>query len=466
MDFGTLRLHIPYKTIKILIMKTFILSLLGWFATLAVAAQTNTVTVTVNGNRNTAVIVDGRTYSVNDYSTTQGNKRTVTITDLLPGQHTIALARLNNSSASQSSFYLRSGYNMNINIRNNGGIRLSETRMSTTAYGRNPMTENDFDVLLTNIQRQRRAASRTTAVTDAINNGSYYFSTAQALQLLEFVNSESNRLRLAETVYPRITDPVNFTNINEVLYSQSSRNQLSAYVSNYSRSNSNYTGYPAYSEAMTDASFNTIYRNIKNRWLPGDKMSGLTDAFANSSYYFTSAQAKQLIQLVSSESNRLQLAKSAYAHITDPGNFTSLYDLFSQSARNDLANYIATYSNNNYDNNYNNGNYNNGNVYNQYRTPVTDANFNSIYSDVQSRWGLGTKMSALRDVFANTNYYFTASQARQLIQLVNDEDNRLELAKSAYRNLTDQYNYTMLFDLFGSQSRRDDLANYVRSYSN
>ena len=74
-------------------------------------------------------------------------------------------------------------------------------------------------------------------------------------------------------------------------------------------------------------------------------MSRLTEIFANETYYFSVAQAKQLIQLVSSESNRLELAKSAYGNITDPGNFNLMYDvLTSQSSKNELSAYVSTYS--------------------------------------------------------------------------------------------------------------------------
>jgi hypothetical protein len=96
---------------------------------------------------------------------------------------------------------------------------------------------------------------------------------------------------------------------------------------------------------MSSTSFNTLYNNVKNTWGFGAKMSELTEIFDNESYYFTVAQAKQLIQLVSSESNRLQLAKSAYGNITDPQNFNLMFEvLTSQSSKNELSTFVNTYS--------------------------------------------------------------------------------------------------------------------------
>ena len=65
----------------------------------------------------------------------------------------------------------------------------------------------------------------------------------------------------------------------------------------------------------------------------------------------------------------------------------------------------------------------------------------------------------------NSNYYFTSAQARQLIELVSLESNRLQLAKLSYRTITDRGNFTQLYDLFYSQSSKDELAAYVNAYA-
>ena len=64
----------------------------------------------------------------------------------------------------------------------------------------------------------------------------------------------------------------------------------------------------------------------------------------------------------------------------------------------------------------------------------------------------------------NPDYYFTTSQAKQLIQLERDEDDRLQLAKLSYRNITDRENFPQLFDILISRASRDELARYVRDY--
>ena len=57
----------------------------------------------------------------------------------------------------------------------------------------------------------------------------------------------------------------------------------------------------------------------------------------------------------------------------------------------------------------------------------------------------------------------STAQAKQLINYVSDEANRLQLAKSSYRNITDPANFNQLYDLFSNQSSKDELTAYVNS---
>lgn len=180
------------------------------------------------------------------------------------------------------------------------------------------------------------------------------------------------------------------------------------------------------------------------------KFTALTDIFANATYYFTTDQAERLIRLVSSETNRLQLAKSSYSHITDPANFSQLYDVFStQSSRNELDVYVRNY---------------NGNTGTDvYRIPMADVDFNALYNRISNTYGFGAKMSALTDVFANASNFFTVAQAEKLIRLVSSETNRLQLAKQSYSHITNPANFSDLYDMFGSQASVNELKLYIES---
>jgi len=347
-------------------------------------------------------------------------------------------------------------YKANNPVYTNTGNNNNANNNNQNSGNKSPMSTASYNALYNGIEREWRSAEKMTALTNAFTNTNNYFTTNQAGRLIQLVSNENERLQLAKASYRSITDPANFIQINELLPSQASRDALVAYVTWYTGNNStvNNTNTGINKTPMATATFNKLIQDVRNEWMPGAKMNLLTSAFANTNNYFSTNQAGQLIQLVSDEENRLQLAKSAYRTITDPANFTQLYQLFSyQSSKDALAAYVNSY----------NGTIGSG-VTSQYKTPMSDANFNQILNDVKAQWLPFGKMNALTTTFANPEYYFTTSQTKQLIQLVSDEDNRLQLAKSAYRNMTDRANYTQLFDLFSNQASKDALMSYVGSY--
>jgi hypothetical protein len=311
------------------------------------------------------------------------------------------------------------------------------------------MTAAQFNTIYKTAQRQSTTNSKVSYIYNTFTNTNNYFTVAQARQLVQLAPDEANRLYLAKISYRSIIDRTNFSQMNTLLNSQASRNELNIFVSTYNNSNPVYTRV-----AMKDADYNILYRDIQNRYGLGAKVSALSNAFANETYYFTTAQARQLIQLVSAETNRLELAKAAYDNIVDQANFSQLYDIFSNSSRSELEIYVRDHQDNP--------------VYTPpvyTRTPMSNSSFTSIYNEVRNTYGLGAKMSRLTEIFANETYYFTVTQAKQLIQLVSAESNRLELAKSAYGNITDPENFNLMYDVLTSQSSKNELSNYVNTYS-
>jgi hypothetical protein len=201
------------------------------------------------------------------------------------------------------------------------------------------MTDASFNYLYQSIQQQWPVSAQMTSLTNAFNNSNNYFTTYQASRLIQLVGAESNRLQLAKLSYRSITDPANFSQVYSLLSSQSAKNELAAYVANYTG------GGTGYKVAMADADFNILYQNIQLQFLPGAKMTSISNTFNTGNYYFNCSQARQLIELVSLESNRLQLAKLSYRCITDRANFSQLYDLLNnQSSRDELQAYVNAYT--------------------------------------------------------------------------------------------------------------------------
>ncbi|MDB5200504.1 MAG: hypothetical protein JWO92_2467 [Chitinophagaceae bacterium] len=136
-------------------MKKLSFFIAGFFTVLTASAQygrqyyNSTVTVTLNGNSNEQVYIDGRNYT-SGYANGAYNN-TVQITDLQPGQHTIQVVnnnnngrksilgalfgRRNNNVTASTAFNVREGYDTQIAVRPNGRVQVRETR--STAYRNN-----------------------------------------------------------------------------------------------------------------------------------------------------------------------------------------------------------------------------------------------------------------------------------------------------------------------------------------
>jgi hypothetical protein len=419
-------------------MKIF-LSLLGsCLVALSSFAQYNDVILKVNGNKNRKVMLDGRVYNMSN-TNPKANNKSVTITDLQPGQHSIQVIRTNKTTNTvTTSFTIRSGYDVTITVNGTGAVQLKERQragVASAATVQQPMTGTAFTTLVKEIQNQWQAGAKLNMITKVFANASNYFTTVQAGQLIQMVDAEAARLQLAKAAYRSITDRGSFSDIYSLLSEQSSRNELSSYVNSYINPQAANDGMPA-------VEFNTLRQNIQGQWQAGAKQSMIADAFANTGNRFTTAQAGQLIQLVDAEDTRLQLAKASYRSITDKANFINVFSLFStQTSRNDLTAFVSNYNNNN-------------------PVAMNAAAFTTLLQGVQNQWQVGERLTAITNAFNGTNR-FTAAQARQLIQTVDAENNRLQLAKIAYKNITDVSNYSTVSELLDLQASRNELAAYI-----
>src|SRR5690349_5458836 len=113
-------------------MKSLYLLLLSLGTAVSVLAQSSTLTIQVNGNRNKQLMVDGKPYDVYNSSGTAKNDP-VTIPDLKTGTHKIQFVRTNqNKTTTKSSktVTLRSGYDLLVTVNGDGSIQTKETKIN------------------------------------------------------------------------------------------------------------------------------------------------------------------------------------------------------------------------------------------------------------------------------------------------------------------------------------------------
>ena len=94
-----------------------------------------------------------------------------------------------------------------------------------------------------------------------------------------------------------------------------------------------------YNRAMSDQEFSQTLQKIKNQWF--GKLNYAKDVVNNN--YFNTNQVRQILQVFSSENDKLELAKASYKNLVDPQNFKQLYNLFSYQSQSDLDNYVRNF---------------------------------------------------------------------------------------------------------------------------
>ena len=100
-------------------------------------------------------------------------------------------------------------------------------------------------------------------------------------------------------------------------------------------------------------------------------------------------------------------------------------------------------------------------INNSSRTPMASGSFNTLVQKVSGRRYQSDRITLVKNALNSTSNYFTTTQIRQLLTLITAESRRLELAKLSYNKVTDQANFSSVYDVLKSEASRDALDNYV-----
>jgi hypothetical protein len=96
-----------------------------------------------------------------------------------------------------------------------------------------------------------------------------------------------------------------------------------------------------------------------------------------------------------------------------------------------------------------------------YAGAMSDRELRQVLSSISSEWLESNKFKSADHIVKNNT--LSTAQVEQILLLFNFENNKLELAKSAYLNTVDKKNYPMLFDVFSYSSSKSELERYIDS---
>lgn len=113
-----------------------------------------------------------------------------------------------------------------------------------------------------------------------------------------------------------------------------------------------------------------------------------------------------------------------------------------------------------YDENDYNGNNTGGGWDNGYGNMMNAREFDQVKESIRKEWFENNRITSAKVIIDKNN--FTAQQAKDLVLLFSFENNRLEIAKYAYRKTVDKQNYYLVNDAFTYSNSKEELARFIR----
>lgn len=108
----------------------------------------------------------------------------------------------------------------------------------------------------------------------------------------------------------------------------------------------------------------------------------------------------------------------------------------------------------------NDGSWNNGGWNNGYGNLMNVREFESVKESLRKEWFEKNRLTSTKFIIDKNN--FTTMQVREMMLLFSFENNKLEIAKYAYRKAVDKNNYYMVNDALTFNSSKDELARFIR----
>ncbi len=96
-----------------------------------------------------------------------------------------------------------------------------------------------------------------------------------------------------------------------------------------------------------------------------------------------------------------------------------------------------------------------------YQNLMTDAEFAQVKDQLRSEWFEKNRLTSAETIL-NSNSV-TSFQVKQLMMLFSFDDNRMEVAKSAYRNTVDKQNFYIVESALNFENDRAELDRFIRT---
>jgi hypothetical protein len=97
---------------------------------------------------------------------------------------------------------------------------------------------------------------------------------------------------------------------------------------------------------------------------------------------------------------------------------------------------------------------------NGYGNVMSTRDFEQVKAQIKKEWFENNRITSAKVIIDKSN--FTAQQVKELVLLFTFENNKLEVAKYAYRKTVDKQNYFQVSDALQFKSSKDELNRFIR----
>lgn len=210
-------------------------------------------------------------------------------------------------------------------------------RYNGPTFCNTPTSDLEFDQLVVNVNMQPSDPSRLTVGTQLAKK--YCFTTAQVMKMTSLMGTDKARLNFLIDAHDYVFDPGNYGFCEQTLTPGPVQEQFRVFVASKQAPPAAPAPPPC---GVAPEEFSQIVETIKKQSFNNTQIT-LAKQIIKSKECFTSGQIKDLVNIFSFESSKLDIAKYAYDYCIDKNNYYVVNDAFDfSSSIDELSKYIQS----------------------------------------------------------------------------------------------------------------------------
>lgn len=330
----------------------------------------------------------------------------------------------------------------------------------TEDVGPNPMTDQAFATAKRQVEEQSFESSKLRKAKQL--SDANYLLVSQVKEIAEVLNFESSRLEYVQYAYAKTYDQANYAIVKECLKHSKSKEELSSFlkkqsVTDYSiikkeklvkkeQDSQNEKKEPNL-VAIAEGDFINAKNEISAQTSDTKKLTQAKELVNRA--YLTSEQVTLIIELFLFEDNRLSYAKYAYAKTVDPENYQQVKDILEKESHKILEDYIKGLKKATSETTEATG-----------PSELSTEDFEALKKRIKGAALESHKLAKAKQIVDRSKV--SAMQVKQINELFELEESRLEFAQYAYSKTMDKEAYEQVRATLTESTNKYKLDRFIK----